>query len=110
MVEICEVRNEYPDASYPVVMEDCVDNNSGETQRNMFEQNIKTNLDATKMVIETFLDVHDDDKKKKSEKKIGEIHTVTFEKIKEIHWDVLDKEKNESSNDTIPADGEICKY
>ena len=52
MVEICEVRDEYPDDSSPVLMEDCVNKNLDETHRDISKHDIETNRDAMKMLIE----------------------------------------------------------
>ena len=65
MVEICEVRYEYTDNSSPVGMEYCVNDNLDETHRYISEHDIETNTNATKMVIEKYLDGHDDDEEKK---------------------------------------------
>ena len=81
VVEICDVRDKYPDDSYQVVMEDCVNNNLDETHRDISEHDVATNMDATKTVIEKFPDGHDDDDKKTSEGKKGEIHRVISEKV-----------------------------
>ena len=62
MVEICEVRNEYPDDSSPVVMEDTVNKNWDETHRDIYEHDIENNWGATKMLTEEFPDGHDNDK------------------------------------------------
>ena len=64
VVEICEVRYEYNDNSSPAGMEDCVNDNLDETHRYIYEHNIETNTNATKMVIEKYLDGHDDDEEK----------------------------------------------
>ena len=66
----CEVRDKYTDESYPVVMEDCVNNKLFEAQRDISEHDIETNMNATKMVIEKYPDGHDDDKKRKKQKKV----------------------------------------
>ena len=69
MVEICEVRYEYPDETSPVVMEYCVNKNLDETNRDISEHDIETNRDAKKMVIEECLDGHDDYEIKKNQRK-----------------------------------------
>ena len=51
MVDICEVIDEYPDDSSPVVMEDCFNKNLGETHRDISEHDIETNRGAMKIVI-----------------------------------------------------------
>ena len=61
MVQIFEVRDEYPDDSSTVVMEYCVNENQDETQRDIYEHDIETNRDAMKIVIKKFLDGHDYD-------------------------------------------------
>ena len=91
MVEIYEVRDEYPDYSYPVVMEYYVNNNLDETHRDFYEHDIETNQNATKMAIEKLPDGHDDDEKKTPEKNKGEIHKVITENETEIHRYALDK-------------------
>ena len=58
MVATCEVRDEYPDDSSPVAMEDCVNKKLDETHRDISEHDIETNLNAIKMVIEKYLDGH----------------------------------------------------
>ena len=65
----CEVRDKYTDDSYPVVMEDWVNNKLYETYRDIYEHDIETNLNATKMAIEKYLDGHDDDERKKRKQK-----------------------------------------
>ena len=65
MMEVCEVRDECPDDTSPVVMEYYVNNNLYEIHRDITEQETETNQDAMKMVIEEFLDVQDDDEKEK---------------------------------------------
>ena len=67
-METCEARDEYPDDSSPVVMEDFVNMKLVETHRSIYEHEIETNLNSTKMVIEKDPDGHDDDEKKTSEK------------------------------------------
>ena len=52
VVATCEVRDEYPDESSPVLMEYCVNTKLDETDRDISEYDIETNLNATKMVIE----------------------------------------------------------
>ena len=47
----CEVRDEYLDDSYPVLMKDCVNKKLDETHRDISELDIETNLNATKMAI-----------------------------------------------------------
>ena len=64
----CEVIYEYPDDSSPFVMEDFVNNKLDETQRDIFEHDVETNLNSMKMVIEKYPDGHDDDKKKNQRK------------------------------------------
>ena len=105
---IFEVRDEYPDDSSPVVMEDCVNNNLDDTHIDISEHDIETNLYATKTVIEKFPDGHDDDEKRNTREKIYEIHRVISEKVTEIHQDALDKVTIESPDDTIPADMGKC--
>ena len=56
-----EVRDEYLDNPYPVVMEDCVNKRLDETYRDISEHDIETDLNATKLVIEKYPDGHDDD-------------------------------------------------
>ena len=68
MVDICEVIDEYTDDSSPVVMEDFVNKKTDETHRDISEHDIQTNMNVTKMVIEKYPDVHDDDKKKNQRK------------------------------------------
>ena len=48
VVEVCKIRNEYPDDSSPVVMEDCVNKNLDETHRDIYEHDIETNLNEKK--------------------------------------------------------------
>ena len=60
VVEICEVRDEYPYDLSPVVMEYCVNKNLDETHRDIYEHDIETNLNATKMLIEKYPDGHQD--------------------------------------------------
>ena len=74
MVETCEVIYEYTDDSSPVVMEDFVNKKTDETHIDISEHDIQTNMNVTKMVIEKYPDVHDDDKRKKHQRKKGEIH------------------------------------
>ena len=62
MVDICEVRYEYPDYSSKVAMVDSVNKKLDETHRDISENDIETYRDAMKMVIEEFPDGHDDDK------------------------------------------------
>ena len=69
MVETCEVIDECPDDSSSVVVEACVHRKLDETHRDISEHDIVTNLNSTKMVIEKYPDGHDDDEKKKAEKK-----------------------------------------
>ena len=64
MMEICEVRDECPVDTYPVVTEYCVNKNLDETNRDIYEQDIETNRDAMKMITEECPYGHDDDKKK----------------------------------------------
>ena len=71
MVETCEVIYEYTDDSSPVVMEDFVNKKTDETHRDISEHDIQTNMNVTKMVIEKYPDVHDDDKRKKIREKKG---------------------------------------
>ena len=52
MMEICEVRYECPDDISPVSMEDFMNKNLDETNRYVSEQDIETNQDTMKMVIE----------------------------------------------------------
>ena len=52
MMEIFEVRDKFPDVTYPVVMEDGVNNNWYETQIYVSEKDKETNHYAMKMVIE----------------------------------------------------------
>ena len=52
MMDMCEVRDKYPDESSPVVMEYYVNKNQDETHRYMSEHDIETNQDAMKMAIE----------------------------------------------------------
>ena len=66
----CEDRYEYPYDSYPVVIEYCLNKKLDETQRDIYEHDMETNLNTTKMVIEKYPDGHDDDKKKEEEKKV----------------------------------------
>ena len=40
VVEICEFRDEYPDDSSPILMEDCVNNNLNETHIDISEHDI----------------------------------------------------------------------
>ena len=49
MMATCEVRDEYPDDSYPVVMKYFVNKNLDETHRYISERDIETNLDAMKI-------------------------------------------------------------
>ena len=65
----CEVREEYPDYSYLVVMEDCVNKKPDETHRDISEHDIETNLNSTKMVIENTQMVIMMTREKTSEKK-----------------------------------------
>ena len=69
MMNICEVIDECPDDTSPVVMEDCVNNNLDEIHRDISEHDIETNLNATKMVIEKYADDHDDYEIKKHDRK-----------------------------------------
>ena len=69
MVATCEVRDEYLNDSYPVVMKDCVNKNLYETHRDISEHNKETNLNATKMVIEKYLDGHYDYEGRKNQRK-----------------------------------------
>ena len=68
MMDIFEVRDEFPDDTYPVVMEYFVNKNLDETHKDISENDIETNQDAMKMVIEECPDGHDDDKGKKVER------------------------------------------
>ena len=47
----CEARDEYPDDSSPVVMEDFDNNKLDETNRDISEHDLETNMNATKIVI-----------------------------------------------------------
>ena len=69
MVEKCEVRDEYPDDSSPVVIEYCVNNNLDKGHRDISEHYIETNRDAIKTVLEKSPDGNDDDEKKKLQRK-----------------------------------------
>ena len=51
MMEKCEVRDEYPSDSSPVMMEDFVNKNLDEIHRYIHEQDIETNWGAMKMAI-----------------------------------------------------------
>ena len=51
MMEICEVRYEFTDDTYPVVMRDFVNNNLDEIHRDINEHDMETNWGAMKMVI-----------------------------------------------------------
>ena len=62
MVDICEVRYEYPDYSSKVAMVDSLNKKMDQTHRDISENDIETYRDAMKMVIEEFPDGHDDDK------------------------------------------------
>ena len=69
MVDICEIRDEYPDDSSTVVMEYFVNKNLDETHIDISEHHIWTNWGAMKMVIYRFSDGHDYDKMKKHQRK-----------------------------------------
>ena len=60
MVATVVVRNEYPDGSSTVVMEDCVDKKLDEKHRDIYKHGIETNLNATEMVIEKYPYGHND--------------------------------------------------
>ena len=51
VMSTCEVRDEYPDDSSPVVMEDCVNKKLDKTHRDISEHEIETYLNATKILI-----------------------------------------------------------
>ena len=92
MVNILEIRDEYPDDSYPVVMEYCVNNNLDETHIYISEYDIENNQDSMKMVTEKLPDGHDNDENlKASVKNKGVIHRVINDNEKEINWDALEK-------------------
>ena len=65
VVEICEVRDEYPDDSSPDVMGYCFNKNLDETHRYVSEHNKETNQDTMKMVLEEFPDGCDDNEREK---------------------------------------------
>ena len=52
MMDICEVVDECPDGTSPVVMEDYVNKNLYETHRDVSEHDKENNEGAMKMVIE----------------------------------------------------------
>ena len=52
MMEVCEVRGEFPDDKYPVVIKGCGNNNLDEIHRDITEDETETNWDAMKMVTE----------------------------------------------------------
>ena len=84
MMEICEVRDEFPDYTSPFVMEDSVNNNLDEIHRDITEHYIENNRDPMKMIIEEFPYGQDDDERKY----IREYkNTVT-------HRDITEKYKN----------------
>ena len=70
MMMICEVRDECPDNTYPVVMEDCVNKSINETHRDISEHDKESNWYDMRMLIEKFLDGHNDDEKIKHKRKI----------------------------------------
>ena len=63
MMDICEVRDECPDGTYPVVMEDFLNNNFYETYRYVYENDKENIRDAMKMVVEECPDGCDEDEK-----------------------------------------------
>ena len=69
MVEICDVRHEYPYGLSPVLMEYFVNNDLDKTHRDISEHDIETNRIAVKMVIAEFPDGNDDEKIKKKQRK-----------------------------------------
>ena len=96
-MEICKVRDEYTEDSSSFVIEDCVNKNLDETHR-------ETNMDVTKMVIKKFPRWSWWWREKKtSEKKIGEIHRVLSEKVREIYRNALDEVTIEVPDDKILA-------
>ena len=74
MMEKCEVRDEYPSDSSPVMMEDFVNKNLDETHRYISDHDIETNWCAMKMVIEELPDGHHDDKIKKYQRKNTKVY------------------------------------
>ena len=54
MMDICEVRYEYPDDSSTVMTEDCVNKNLDETHTDISEHDKEINWDAMKTLIEVF--------------------------------------------------------
>ena len=56
MMDICEVRDECPDGTSSVVMEDCVNKNLDETHREIYEYDEETNRDTIRTVIEELPD------------------------------------------------------
>ena len=64
-MKMCEVIDECPDDTYPVVMQYCVNQNLYETHRNISEHDIETNWDAMKIVLEEPPDDYDDEYIKK---------------------------------------------
>ena len=101
-METCEVRYEYPDDSYPVVIKYCVNKKIDKTQKDISEHDIETNLNATKMMIEKYPDGHDDEKKRENRK--GEIHRVIYAKVTEIHQYALYNVTFEIPDDTNPTE------
>ena len=63
MMEVCEVRDECPDDTSTVVMEDSVNKNLDEIQRDITENETETNQYAMKMVVKEFPYDKDDDQK-----------------------------------------------
>ena len=97
VVEICEVRYEYPDDSYTVVNEDSVNNNLDKTQKDISEHDI-------------LIDGHDDDEKEitAERKEKGEIHRVITENETKFYQDALDKVINEFPYEKNPDDMQEC--
>ena len=64
MMGICEVKDECPDHTFKVVMEDCVNKNPDEIRIYITEHDIETNRGAMIMVIEECPDGQDNEEKK----------------------------------------------
>ena len=61
-------------------MEDCVNKKLDKTHRDIYEHDIETNMNATKMVIEKHPDGHDNDERKNQRKQKMVKYTDLFMK------------------------------
>ena len=83
MMGICEVRDKFPDGTSPDVMEDFLNKNLCETNKEISEHDNETNRDSMKIVIEEFPDGCDDNEREEmSEKKEKKEYTELLLKRK----------------------------